>query len=104
MLWLKSISMKPSEVILKQSDTIKAAAKRHGFTNLRVFGAVSRGEDFDGSVLYILSDAQDKATPVTQTKLERELNSALHTHVIVLTEPNLPAHMATEVAKGTISL
>lgn len=96
--------MKPSQAIVKQSDAIKAAAKRHGFTNLRVFGAVSRGEDYEGSVLYILGDAQDKATALSQTKLERELNTTLNTHVIILTESSLPTHMASEVAKGTIPI
>ena len=96
--------MKPSQAIVKQSDAIKAAAKRHGFGNLRVFGPISRGEDNESSILYILGDAQDKATPLSQTKLERELNTTLNTHVIILTESNLPQHMAAEVAKGTIPI
>ena len=96
--------MKPSQIIVKQSDVIKAIAKRHGFTNLRVFGPVSRGQDHEYSLLYILGEALEQATPVSQTKLERELNSTLNVHVIILTQSTLPAHMAAEVAKGTIPI
>ena len=96
--------MKPSQLIVKQSDAIKAAAKRHGFSNLRVFGPISRGQDHEDSILYILSDALEQSTPVSQTKLERELNTTLNTRVIILTESSLPAHMAQEVAKGTIPI
>jgi predicted nucleotidyltransferase len=96
--------MKPSQTIVKQSDAIKAAAKRHGFSNLRVFGPVSRGEDSESSILYILGEALEQATPLSQTKLERELNSTLNTNVIILTESALPKHMAAEVAKGTIPI
>jgi predicted nucleotidyltransferase len=96
--------MKPSEAIVQQSDAIKAAAKKYGYTNLRVFGAISRGFDTEGSILYILGDPQAQATPLNQTRLERDLTQALNTPVVVLEESRLPEHMANEVAKGTIPI
>jgi predicted nucleotidyltransferase len=96
--------MKPSEAIVQQSDAIKATAKKYGYTNLRVFGAISKGFDTEGSVLYILGDPQAHATPLDQTKLERELSKNLNTPVIILEESLLPKHMANEVAKGTIPI
>jgi predicted nucleotidyltransferase len=96
--------MKPSEVIIQQSDTIKAAAKKYGYTNLRVFGAISKGFDVEGSILYILGDPQSHANPLNQTKLERDLSNTLNTPVILLEESRLPEHMASQVAKGTIPI
>jgi predicted nucleotidyltransferase len=96
--------MKPSEAIIKQSDAIKAAAKKYGYTNLRVFGAISKGFDAEGSILYILGDPQANSTQLDQTKLERDLSNSLNTPVIVLEESHLPQHMANEVAKGTIPI
>jgi predicted nucleotidyltransferase len=100
----QTVFMKPSEAIVQQSDAIKAAAKKYGYTNLRVFGATSKGHDQDGAILYILGDRQASATPVDQTKLERDLRNTLKTPVIVLEESKLPKHMANEVAKGTIPI
>jgi predicted nucleotidyltransferase len=96
--------MKPSEVIVRQSDTIKAAAKKYGYTNLRVFGAISKGLDSEGSILYILGDPQAQATGLNQTRLERDLTLALNTPVIFLEESHLPEHMVNAVAKGTIPI
>lgn len=96
--------MKPSEAIVQQSDTIKAAAKKFGYANLRVFGNISKGLDTEGSILYILSDPQTNVSPLAQTKLERELTQALQMPVIILKEDKLPQHMASEVAKGTLPI
>lgn len=96
--------MKPSEIIVQQSDTIKAAAKKFGYANLRVFGAISKGQEPDGAILYILADPQEQANPLSQTRLERELSIKLKHPVIVVHEGLLPAHMTHEVAKGTIPI
>jgi predicted nucleotidyltransferase len=96
--------MKPSEAIVQQSDAIKATAKKYGYTNLRVFGNISKGFDTEGCILYILGDPQAHATQLDQTKLERDLSKSLNTPVIILEESHLPKHMANEVAKGTIPI
>ena len=98
------MSMKPSEIIVQQSDTIKAAAKKFGYANLRVFGAISKGQDPVGAVLYILADPLEQANPLSQTKLERELSDKLNHPVIVVHEDFLPPHMTQEVSKGTIPI
>lgn len=94
--------MKPSQAIVQHTDAIKAASKQHGFTQLRVFGATSRGQDAEDSMLYLLAEALEHSTELSKTRLERRLREQLGVNVIVLTQDTLPTHMRAEVAKGTI--
>ncbi|MBI5165912.1 MAG: nucleotidyltransferase family protein [Magnetospirillum sp.] len=54
--------MRPSEAIARHRDALLEIARRHGVSNVRVFGSVIRGEDGDGSDIDLLVDAGDETS------------------------------------------
>ena len=67
--------MRPSEAIARHRDALLEAARRHGVSNLRVFGSVARGEDHDASDVDLLVDASRGTTYFALARLKREVET-----------------------------
>jgi predicted nucleotidyltransferase len=76
---------------------ILAAAARHGASNVRVFGSVSRGEDSEASDLDLLVDIDGGTSLLDLVKLEHEIEAAVGLHVDVVTIEDLPARIRSRV-------
>ena len=63
--------------VRKHRPEIKRVAKRHGISNLRVFGSVARGADGPGSDVDLLVDLGPDVSLFTLARLQRELEHVL---------------------------
>ena len=89
--------MKPSAVLARSRERIRALVIEHGVSNPRVFGSVLRSEDSDGSDLDILVDPTPQTSLLDIAKLQMRLESELGIHVDVLTPKALPLSFRSQV-------
>jgi hypothetical protein len=89
--------MKPSAVLARSRERIRALVIEHGVSNPRVFGSVLRSEDLDGSDLDILVDPTPQTSLLDIAKLQMRLESELGIHVDVLTPKALPLSFRSQV-------
>jgi len=89
--------MRASEAIRLKRGEILAAAARHGASNVRVFGSVSRGEDSARSDLDLLVDIQDGTSLLDLVKLEHEIADSTGLSVDVVTIEDLPERIRSRV-------
>ena len=89
--------MKPSAVLARSRERIRALVIEHGVSNPRVFGSVLRSEDVDGSDLDILVDPTPHTSLLDIAKLQMRLESELGIHVDVLTPKALPLSFRHQV-------
>ena len=90
--------MRPSEVLEKNREAIREAAKRFNTANPRVFGSVARREDGADSDLDILVDALPGMTLFDLGGLQYELEELLAgTRVDVVTSGGLPQMIRSQV-------
>ena len=82
--------MKPSAVLDRSRERIRALALEYGVSNPRVFGSVLRSEDSESSDLDILVDPAPTTSLLDIAKLQMRLASELGIHVDVLTPRALP--------------
>lgn len=66
--------MRPSEAVVRYREALLAIARRHGVSNVRVFGSVARNEDSEGSDIDLLVDPSAETTllDLARIKLEAE--------------------------------
>jgi predicted nucleotidyltransferase len=81
--------MRPSEVLEKNREAIRALVARHKAANARVFGSVARGEDREDSDLDILIDTLAETTLFDLGGLQHELESLLGMRVDLATSKEL---------------
>ena len=89
--------MKPSAVLARSRERIRALVIEHGVSNPRFFGSVLRSEDVDGSDLDILVDPTPHTSLLDIAKLQMRLESELGIHVDVLTPKALPLSFRNQV-------
>jgi hypothetical protein len=89
--------MKPSSVLEKKRDAIRAAVCRYHTANPRVFGSVLNGSDAEGSDLDLLVDALPGATLFDLGGLQVELEDLLGVSVDVLTPDDIPKKFRARV-------
>lgn len=89
--------MKPSEVLEKNRQAIREAAKRFNAENPRVFGSVARGEDRADSDLDILVDALPGMTLFDLGGLQSEMERLLSCKVDVVTSGGLKPRMRERI-------
>lgn len=89
--------MKPSIVLEKQRDAIRATVCRFRATNPRVFGSALSGLDAEGSDLDLLVDTLPGATLFDLGGLQVELEDLLGVAVDVLTPEDLPKKFRASV-------
>lgn len=89
--------MKPSAVLEKNREAIRAAVSRYRTTNPRVFGSVLHGEDTEDSDIDILVDALPGLTLFQLGGLQIELEELLGVKVDLLTPKELPQRIRARV-------
>jgi len=77
------------EQITNRKDEITRIAERHGATNIRVFGSVSRGEADDDSDIDFLVDLERGRSLLDLGGLLMDLQNLLGRRVDVVTEKGL---------------
>lgn len=90
-------NMKPSIVLDKKRDAIRAAVFRYRTENPRVFGSAANGLDAEGSDLDLLVDALPGTTLFDLGGLQAELEELLGVSVDVLTPDDLPKRFRAKV-------
>lgn len=92
--------MRPSEVLDRHRDEIKALLARYPVTNPRIFGSVADGSDGEGSDLDILVDALPKATLFDLGGLHSELEDLLGIRVDLVTPREIHAEIRGRVLES----
>ncbi|QQP89570.1 nucleotidyltransferase family protein [Skermanella mucosa] len=64
--------MRPSQVLDKHRQGILDIARRHGVSNVRVFGSVSRRDDTEDSDVDLLVEPSETTTLLDLARLKRE--------------------------------
>ncbi len=89
--------MRPSEILERHRDEVRATIARFPVVNPRVFASVARGEDDETSDIDIIVDALDGATYYDLVDLEIALGDLLGTRVDVATPGELRKAIANSV-------
>ena len=96
--------MKLDESIQSQRETILQIARRHGVGQVRVFGAVARGEATENSDLYLLIDVTGPTTPWFPGGLVIELEALLGCRVDVVETNALREELRDRVLRDATPL
>jgi len=80
------------EVLNDRRETVAAIAKRHGASNLRLFGSVARGDERADSDIDLLIDMEDGRGWSDYLALAEELEALLGRRVDLVIERSLSAH------------
>lgn len=83
--------MRPSVLLERHRDEVRAIALAHRVTNPRVFGSALRGDDSDSSDLDVLVDPTAYTTLFDLASIAVELEDRLGVEVDVVTPDDLPA-------------
>ena len=81
--------MRPSEVVARHKQAMRAIVARYPVGNPRLFGSVARGEDADTSDVDLLVDARDGTTLFDLAGLQAELESLLGVRVDIVSSGGL---------------
>jgi predicted nucleotidyltransferase/DNA-binding XRE family transcriptional regulator len=73
----RTAAPRPSEVLRARRDQVLAFARKHGASNVLVFGSVARGDDDNGSDVDLLMDLPPTYSLFTMARLQRELSELL---------------------------
>ena len=82
--------MRPSEVLEKNRNIIRAIVARRRVSNPRVYGSVLHGRDKEGSDLDILVDPSPETSLFTLGGLQWELEDALGVQVDIKVPGDFP--------------
>ena len=85
-------------------EGLKAAAARHGASNVRVFGSVARGEADAASDVDFLVDFEPGRSLLDLASLLVELEDLLGHPVDVVTEPGLKARIRQRVLTEAVAV
>ncbi|MBB4141561.1 nucleotidyltransferase family protein [Rhizobium rhizoryzae] len=96
--------MRPSEVLEKNREAIRALVARHRLANPRIFGSVARGEDRDDSDLDILVDTLEDTTLFDLGGLQHELENLLQMRVDLATSKGLRPRVRDRVLAEAVAL
>ena len=96
--------MRPSEVLEKNREAIRALVARHRLANPRIFGSVARGEDRDDSDVDILVDTLEDTTLFDLGGLQHELENLLQMRVDLATSKGLRPRVRDRVLAEAVAL
>ncbi|WP_137136180.1 nucleotidyltransferase family protein [Rhizobium sp. FKY42] len=96
--------MRPSEVLEKNREAIRALVARHRLANPRIFGSVARGEDRDDSDLDILVDTLEDTTLFDLGGLQHELENLLQMRVDLATSKGLRPRVRDRVLAEAVAV
>jgi predicted nucleotidyltransferase len=77
--------------------TVLSVARKHGATNVRVFGSFARGDHGKTSDIDLLVELPDGASLLDLVGLKLALEDALHRKVDVLTDRGLNRHRRARI-------
>ncbi len=96
--------MTPANIVKEKRDEILAIARKHGASNVRVFGSVARGEADEQSDIDLLVDLDRGRTLFDLAALIEELNEVTGCRVDVVTERGLRARIHDTVLREAKAL
>lgn len=96
--------MTASDIVKEKRDEILAIARKHGATNVRLFGSVARGDADEQSDIDLLVDLDRGRTLFDLAALVEELTEATGHHVDVVTELGLRERIHDTVLREAIAL
>lgn len=91
--------MNANQLLQSNRQEILEIARRHGATNIRVFGSVARGDDRDESDIDFLVNLEATRSLLDLARLLRELQALLNCPVDVVTEAGLRPRLRPQVLK-----
>ncbi|MFZ5759573.1 MAG: nucleotidyltransferase family protein [Thermodesulfobacteriota bacterium] len=92
------------ETLKRQRDAIIDCAKRHGASNVRVFGSVARGEAGSGSDVDFLVTFAPDSSLFDHGGLLMDLSDLLHCRVDVVSEAGLRPRLKERIMKEIVAL
>lgn len=90
--------------LANQHDAIMRLARRHGATNLRLFGSAARGEEREDSDLDLLVEMEPGRSLLDHVALKQDLEDLLGREVDVVTEQSLHPRIRERVLREAVSL
>lgn len=88
----------------RRRQAVIGAAAARGFTNLRVFGSVARGEDTEASDVDLLVDLAGRASLLDLSAAAREVGALIGAPVDLVPASGLKPHLRDEVLREAIPL
>lgn len=96
--------MTAAEIVSQKREDILAIARRHGATNVRVFGSVARGEADDRSDIDLIVDLESGRTLFDLGALIEDLTAEFGCRVDVVTEAALRTRIHDTVLHEAVPL
>ena len=93
-----------AEVVGSKRDDVLALARKHGATNVRIFGSLARGEADEASDIDVLVDLEPGRSLFDLGGLLIELQELLGRRVDVVTEKGLKQRIRERVLKESVPL
>lgn len=81
-----------------------AIARRHGASNVRVFGSVARGTERSDSDIDLLVHVASVAGLLTIERLQRDLEAVLRAPVDVIPDEGLRVSVQTDIDREAVEL
>jgi len=97
-------SQKVMEILKSRRSELIALAQKHGASNIRVFGSVSRREENNDSDIDILVDMAEDASLLDLARLKNDLEDLLGRSIDITTKPALHPMLAGTILKEAILL
>jgi uncharacterized protein len=95
---------RPSAALIAGRGAVRKVLARHGLTNARVFGSVTRGDDTEASDLDLLVDARPGTSLLDLVKAKHAIEDVLRVPVDLVTLDDLPESFRAAVVAETVPL
>lgn len=92
------------EILALKRDELYELARKHGASNIRVFGSVARREETQRSDIDILVDMDEDASLLDLARLKNDLEDLLEKPIDITTKPALHPLLAESILKEAIAL
>ncbi len=93
-----------TKLLAEKREEILRIAKKHGASNVRIFGSVARGENDSKSDVDLLVDLEQGRSLLDHAALYLELEDLLQCKVDVATEKGLKERIRERVLKEAVAL
>lgn len=93
-----------SKIALLHREEILALAKRHGASNVRLFGSLGRGEGNEASDLNLLVRLAEGRSLLDLVALKQDVEDLLHRPVHVVTERALSHYLRERILSEAVPL
>ncbi|HXA15459.1 MAG TPA: nucleotidyltransferase family protein [Thermoanaerobaculia bacterium] len=96
--------MTVSDIVREKREEVLAIARKHGASNVRVFGSVARGEAAEQSDIDLLVDLAAGRSLFDLGALVMELNESIGQHVDVVTDGGIRSRIRDRIVAEAIPL